>query len=89
MIQDGNKNRRSWLFKMTLSFSRHSYEELVFRQDFETFVHCHENAFKSFGGVPETIKLDNLKSGVLKGLYTIKKRGNKLQFRNERDIIFQ
>jgi len=50
---------------MTLSHSRHSYEELVVRQDVETFIRCHERAFKSFNGVPETIKLDNLKAGVI------------------------
>jgi transposase len=57
---------KSWLFKMVLCFSRHSYEEVVWHQDVETFIRCHENAFASFGGVPELIRLDNLKSGVLK-----------------------
>jgi transposase len=57
---------KPWLFKMVLSFSRHSYEEVVRHQDVETFIRCHENAFASFGGVPELIRLDNLKSGVLK-----------------------
>ena len=60
------QRRRSWLFKMTLSFSRHAYEELVFAQDVETFLRCHEHAFTFFGGVPETVKIDNLKSGVLR-----------------------
>lgn len=64
VLRDG-KYRRAWLFKMTLSFSGHSYEEQVWRQDVETFIRCHENAFQSFGGVPERIKLDNIKSGVL------------------------
>ncbi len=64
VLVDG-KYRHVWFFKMTLSHSRHSYEELVLRQDIETFIRCHENAFKSFNGVPETIKLDNLKSGVI------------------------
>ena len=59
------KYRHVWFFKMTLSHSRHSYEELVVRQDAETFIRCHENAFKAFNGVPETIKLDNLKAGVI------------------------
>ena len=57
--------RKCWLFKMTLTFSGHSYEELVWKQDIETFIRCHENAFRFFSGVPATIKLDNLKSGVL------------------------
>ena len=57
--------RRPWLFKMTLSCSKHSYEELVERQDMETFLRCHERAFAFFGGVPEIVTLDNIKSGVL------------------------
>jgi transposase len=64
VLVDG-KYRHVWFFKMTLSHSRHSYEELVLRQDVETFIRCHENAFKAFNGVPETIKLDNLKAGVI------------------------
>ena len=62
----GNKYQRPWLFKFVLSCSRHSYEEVVWHQDVETFIRCHERAFQAFGGVPETILLDNLKSGVLK-----------------------
>jgi transposase len=58
--------QRPWLFKMTLSFSRHSYEETVWKQDIETFLRCIERGFLSFGGVTETLKLDNLKSGVIR-----------------------
>ncbi len=66
LIGDGLRKRRSWLFKMTLSFSRHAYEELVYAQDVETFLRCHEHAFAFFGGIPELVKIDNLKSGVLR-----------------------
>lgn len=57
---------KPWLFKMVLSNSRHSYEEAVWKQDVETFLACHQRAFEAFGGVPKLIRLDNLKSGVLK-----------------------
>ena len=57
---------RPWLFVMTLCFSRKSYLEVVWTQDVETFIRCHEHAFQYFGGVPKVIKIDNLKSGVLK-----------------------
>jgi transposase len=66
LVKYKGKYRRAWLFKMTLSFSGHSYEEMVFSQDVETFLRCHEHAFHYFNGVPERIKLDNLKSGVLR-----------------------
>jgi transposase len=56
--------RRPHLFKMTLSFSRHSYEEVVWRQDVETFIRCHERAFQEFGGVAAIVRLDNLEAGI-------------------------
>jgi transposase len=52
------------LFKMTLSCSRYSYEEVVWAQDVESFIRCHERAFQEFGGVPKIMRLDNLKAGV-------------------------
>ena len=60
-----NKWKRVWFFKMTLSCSKHSYEELVEKQDLETFLQCHEHAFAFFGGVPEIVTIDNLKAGVI------------------------
>lgn len=58
--------RRVHAFVMTLSYSRLHYVEFVFDQSQSTWVKCHMNAFKFFGGVPERIILDNLKSGVMK-----------------------
>jgi transposase len=60
------KNRRAWVFIMTLSSSRHKFIRFVFRQDTDTWLDCHERAFAFFGGVPRRIILDNLKAGVLK-----------------------
>jgi transposase len=58
------KHRKPHVFEAVLSYSRHSYQEAVWRQDVETFVGCVENAFIYFGGVVETVILDNLKSGI-------------------------
>ena len=75
------KYRKPWLFVMTLSNSRKSYEEVVWSQDVETFIRCHENAFASIGGVTKIIKIDNLKSGVLKAhLYEPELNPNYLAF---------
>ena len=57
---------RPWLFVMTLSRSRKSFEKVVWHQDVATFIRCHEEAFESFGGITRMVLLDNLKSGVLK-----------------------
>ncbi len=59
------KMRRSHIFVMTLSYSRHHYVEFVFDQGQMSWVKCHMNAFEYFGGVPSRIVLDNLKSGIL------------------------
>ena len=72
---------KPWLFVMTLSNSRKSYEEVVWKQDVETFLRCHENAFAYFGGLTKVIKIDNLKSGVLKAhLYEPELNPNYLAF---------
>ncbi len=64
-ILKGGKWKRMWIFKMTLTCSKHAYEELVETQDLETFLRCHERAFVFFGGVPEIVTIDNLKAGVI------------------------
>jgi transposase len=61
--------RRSWVFIMTLSWSRHQYAEFVFDQKVETWLACHRRAFEFFGGVPRTIIIDNLKSGITKACF--------------------
>jgi transposase len=52
-------------FVMVLGYSRMAY--VVFTEDMrqETWQRCHEKAFAYFGGVPETILYDNLKSVVI------------------------
>ncbi len=49
---------------MVLSCCRHSYEEPLWRQDHASFIRAHEHAFLDFGGVPRTVRLDNLRAGV-------------------------
>ena len=66
-IDDGaSRSRRSWVFRMVLSYSRKGYSEAVLRQDTETFLRCLENGLRAFGGVPLLLNLDNLKAAVLK-----------------------
>jgi transposase len=60
------RRRRVWAFVMALSFSRHRFVRFVFRQDVATWIDCHVRAFAFFGGVPASVVLDNLKSGVIK-----------------------
>jgi transposase len=59
------KTTRLWVFCMILSFSRYAYYEIVTNQKTDTFIWCHIHAFEFFGGVPKTVKIDNLKAAVL------------------------
>jgi transposase len=58
----GGKRRKTWVFNMRLSHSRMDYYQKVYDQKVETFIQCHINAFDYFGGVPEVVKIDNLKA---------------------------
>jgi len=66
LVGADGKKRRAWVFRLVLSYSRKAHSEAVLRQDTESFLRCIENAFRDFGGVTQTINLDNLKAAVLK-----------------------
>jgi transposase len=59
------KKVKLWVFSMQLSFSRYAYYEITTNQTTATFIRSHINAFEFFGGVPRTVKIDNLKAAVL------------------------
>ncbi len=61
-----NKRRKAWVFCMRLICSRYDYYVIVFDQTVRTFLNCHISAFNYFRGVPKRVKIDNLKSAVLK-----------------------
>jgi transposase len=66
---DTGKERKTWAFVMTLSWSRHQYVEFVFDQRVETWLRLHRNAFAFFGGVPERIVPDNLKAAIIRACW--------------------
>ena len=53
-------------FVMALAFSRRIFVWPVLKCDEQAWVDCHRRAFDFFGAVPHQIRLDNLKTGVLK-----------------------
>lgn len=59
------KYRRARLFVMTLGFSRHAFRKTVWRSSKQTWCALHEEAFAYLGGAPATIRLDNLREGVI------------------------
>lgn len=64
-LDNSGKRRKTWVFNMRLSYSRYDYYEKVYDQKVETFINCHMNAFAYFGGIPESVKIDNLKAAIL------------------------
>ena len=59
---------RLWLFVMRLSASGKAFHHVFGNECGESFYEGHNLAFAYFGGVPETIRYDNLKPAVTKVL---------------------
>jgi transposase len=57
--------RKAWIFVMSLSYSRYMYVAITLDQSVQTFIRCHTEAFRYFGGVPQTVKIDNLKAAIV------------------------
>ena len=66
MIGPDGRRRRTHVLRVVLSHSRKGYSEAVYRQTTDDFIRCIENAFHHFGGVPQTLVIDNLKAAVTK-----------------------
>jgi transposase len=63
--------RKAWVFVMVLGFSRHMFARIVFDQKVETWIQLHIDAFAKFGGVPEIVVPDNLKSAVIRAAFAV------------------
>lgn len=63
--------RKTWVFVMTLGFSRRQFVYLVHDQRIETWLYCHLLAFEHFGGVPAVIVPDNLKAAVVRCAFAV------------------
>jgi transposase len=66
IVDAAGKRSRPHVLRMVLSHSRKGYSEVVARQTTDDFIRCLENAFWSFGGVPQRLVLDNLRAAVSK-----------------------
>lgn len=60
---------RTWIFVMTLCFSRHMYAEIVADQKIATWLGCHRRAFEFFTGVPAKTIIDNAKCAIVRACY--------------------
>ncbi len=60
---------KTWIFVMTLCFSRHIYAEIVADQKVSTWLACHRRAFEHFNGVPRKAIIDNPKCAITRACY--------------------
>lgn len=57
---------KTWAFIMTLSSSRSSYYQLTYDQKIDTLIKAFQKAFSFFGGLPKRVKVDNMRTAILK-----------------------
>ena len=62
---DGRK-RKIYAFSAILGYSRMRYMEFTLSTDVYTLIQCHKNAFDYFGGIPDEILYDNIKTVIIK-----------------------
>jgi hypothetical protein len=58
--------RKTWIFIMTLAWSRHIYAEFIWDQSVATWLSCHRRSFEWFNGVPKRVIIDNPKCAITK-----------------------
>jgi transposase len=51
-----------WLFSLVLGHSRMLWGRFVVHQDLQTLLRCHAAAFEAFGGVPEQVLYDRMRT---------------------------
>lgn len=57
---------KTYGFVVVLLYSRIGFYAITYNQKLETLIHELENAFVYFGGVPKKLKVDNMKTAILK-----------------------
>lgn len=60
------KTSKLYCFNIILGYSRMKYIEFTLQTDTATFIQCHLNAFKYFGGYTKELLYDNTKNVVIK-----------------------
>jgi len=64
IIDAKGKKHRSHVVRVCLSFSRKAYSEAFLAENTENWLRGWENAFWSWGGVPQTLQIDNTTCAV-------------------------
>lgn len=65
-VKIDSRNRKLYCFNMVLGYSRMRYIEFTLQTNTATFIQCHLNAFRYFGGFTREILYDNTSNVVIK-----------------------
>ena len=68
-LVDHGREVKTWVFVMTLCWSRHQYAELVLDQKVSTWLGCHRRALEFFSGVPTRLTIDNAKCAITRACW--------------------
>lgn len=66
LVHIDGKDRPLYIFTMILGYSRIRFAEITFSMNLATLIKCHIDAFEYFGGVPDEILYDNMKTVITK-----------------------
>jgi len=81
---------KTWVFIMTLGFSRDSYYCFTNDQKVATLMKAFVKAFEFFGGVPKKVKVDNLRAAILKNQhYDLQLNQDFLEFSNHYGFVIK
>lgn len=72
--QHTGRIRKTWVFVMTLGYSRLMFAALTFDQRVDTWLDLHRRAFEFFGAVPRVVVPDNLKAAVIRAAFGVSDR---------------
>ena len=64
-VEIDGQTKKLYCFNMILGYSRMRYIEFTLSIDVTTFIRCHMNAFRYFGGCTDEILYDNMKQVVI------------------------
>ena len=84
------KLSKTWIFVMTMGWSRNSYYQFTNDQKVVTLMKAFVRGFEFFDGVPKKVKVDNLKAAILKNRhYDLQFNQDFLEFTNHYGFVIK
>lgn len=72
LVHLDGEDRHLYIFTIILGYSRMRFAKCTLSMDLETLIQCHIEAFEYFGGIPDEILYDNMKTVIIKKTFDSK-----------------